>query len=230
MDRIDKRIALLKKFQDEMDHRIEIEDEAYNLICQGKYEEANELLKTLDDSIIKEIGGQLDALPVENANHAVQETREENLLGIQENHDGVDAMTKEVQREKDLNKNVIVENDIYFHYDIKMPDGKNLFSIAITIKELQLGGKEFEKIKKEFDLVKSKLIQNGLIDEVIEYQKQEEVLKTDAVLMCSEQDVGKSWVYVRVSVEVNISSILLDKIRIFMTEFAQSICSLVPAQ
>lgn len=219
MDRIDKRIALLKKFQDEMDRRIKIEDEAYMLICQGKYEEANKLLKNLDDSIIKEIGGQLDALPVENSNHPVQEL-----------HTDMDNMAHEVQREEDLNKNVIVENDIYFHYDIKMPDGKNLFSIAITIKELQLGGKEFEKIKKEFDLVKSKLIQNGLIDEVIEYQKQEEVLKTDAVLMRSEQDVGEARVYVRISVEVNISSILLDKIRIFMTEFAQSICSLVPAQ
>lgn len=210
MDRISKRIELLKKFQDEMDRRIQIEEEAYQLICQGRYEESNKLLKNLDDSIIQKLGRQLDEFPEENSNHPVQESLEENT--------------------ELLNKDVTVENDMYFHYDLKMPDGKNLFSIAIIMKELQLGGNEFEKIKNKFDHLKARLSQNGVLDEVIEFQDSEGILKTEAVLMSSEKDVEKGRVRISISVEVNIPAILLDKIKECMTEFIQSICSLLPAQ
>lgn len=53
MKELDKKIENLKKWQDklhaELEHRTKVEQEAEELICQGKMQEAIDLLNTLDD-------------------------------------------------------------------------------------------------------------------------------------------------------------------------------------
>ena len=54
MNKIDKRLELLKKLQAEMDRRTQVEEEVYRLISNCEFVKANDLLKTLDDEIIKQ--------------------------------------------------------------------------------------------------------------------------------------------------------------------------------
>lgn len=53
MKELDKKIENLKKWQDilhaELERRTKVEQEAEELICQGKMQEAMDLLNTLDD-------------------------------------------------------------------------------------------------------------------------------------------------------------------------------------
>lgn len=59
---MDKRAELIKKMQEEMDRRTKIENEAIQLMCEGKFEQATDLLSSIDDSIIREISEELDKL------------------------------------------------------------------------------------------------------------------------------------------------------------------------
>ncbi len=62
MTKSEKRVHLIKQMQDELDRRTKIEKDSEQLMCEGKYKEAKELLDALDDSIIRGIGEELDKL------------------------------------------------------------------------------------------------------------------------------------------------------------------------
>lgn len=57
MSKYEQKIKEIKDLQEEYDHdrRSEIEAEAFALMAEGKFEEAKELLDTLDDEIKKKI-------------------------------------------------------------------------------------------------------------------------------------------------------------------------------
>lgn len=50
-----RKEELIKKLQQESDRRTAMEQEAIQLISEGKYEEANNILKSIDNRIIDEI-------------------------------------------------------------------------------------------------------------------------------------------------------------------------------
>lgn len=54
MNKYEQKIKAVKDLQEEYDHRSEIEEQTFALLAEGKFEEAGELLKTLDDEIKKE--------------------------------------------------------------------------------------------------------------------------------------------------------------------------------
>lgn len=62
MNRINKRAELLKKLQEELDHRTQVEKEVVQLIGNCEFEKANDLLATLDDEIVRQIERELDGL------------------------------------------------------------------------------------------------------------------------------------------------------------------------
>lgn len=62
MKKTDRKIELLGKLQEELDRRIQVEEEAVRLISNGECEKACELLNALDDSIAKSIRQELDQL------------------------------------------------------------------------------------------------------------------------------------------------------------------------
>jgi len=79
MDRIDKRIDLMQKLQEEMDHRTRVEEEAIRLIGECEFEKANALLKSLDDELLRQIQEELNALEGEVSEDTCQgEKKEEN--------------------------------------------------------------------------------------------------------------------------------------------------------
>ncbi len=45
----------IKQMQEELNKRTQIEKEVETLICQGKFQEANKLLNTLDDNKMKSL-------------------------------------------------------------------------------------------------------------------------------------------------------------------------------
>lgn len=86
MKTIDKRIELLKKYQEEMDHRTKIENEAIMLMEKGQFEEATELLKTLDDNIIKGLQRKLDELSAPEL-EAKEQAAVENIIEVEESNE-----------------------------------------------------------------------------------------------------------------------------------------------
>lgn len=48
-NRLDKMIARTKELQKEIDHRHEVEEKVFKLFSEGKFEEGDDLLATLDD-------------------------------------------------------------------------------------------------------------------------------------------------------------------------------------
>ena len=72
MNKIDKRLELLKKLQVEMDRRTQVEEEVYRLISNCEFVKANDLLKTLDDEIIRQIERELDALDGEDTEESTE--------------------------------------------------------------------------------------------------------------------------------------------------------------
>ena len=65
MNNTRKRIELMEKLYAEKERRQKIEDEAFELMSQGKYLEGNELLNTLDDGILLGILKELENLKKE---------------------------------------------------------------------------------------------------------------------------------------------------------------------
>lgn len=53
MTKLDWLIYENHRILDEMQHRTEVEDKAFELMAQGKFEEAKELVETLDDSLLE---------------------------------------------------------------------------------------------------------------------------------------------------------------------------------
>lgn len=53
MKKIDWLIAENHRILDEMQHRTEVENEAFELTAQGKFEKARELVESLDDSLLE---------------------------------------------------------------------------------------------------------------------------------------------------------------------------------
>lgn len=65
MTKTEKRAMLIKKMQAEIDRRTELEEEAIELMSNGEFEKATDLLKSIDDGIVKEIEKELNALEEE---------------------------------------------------------------------------------------------------------------------------------------------------------------------
>jgi hypothetical protein len=61
MDKIDRELNAVKRLQEEMERRTQIECEAERLICEGRFAAAGELLATLDDSVVKALVGDAEA-------------------------------------------------------------------------------------------------------------------------------------------------------------------------
>ena len=54
-NRLDKMIARTKELQKEIDHRHEVEEKVFKLFSEGKFEEGDALLATLDDKKVMEL-------------------------------------------------------------------------------------------------------------------------------------------------------------------------------
>lgn len=54
-NRLDKMIARTKELQKEIDHRHEVEEKVFELFSEGKFEEGDALLATLDDDKAREL-------------------------------------------------------------------------------------------------------------------------------------------------------------------------------
>lgn len=65
MRKADKKAELLKKLQEELDKRTQAEEEAARLICECEFEQADVILKSLDDGIAKGIMKELELLDQE---------------------------------------------------------------------------------------------------------------------------------------------------------------------
>ena len=62
MQKIDRKIGLIKRMQAEMDHRAEVEEKAVQLITEGRHGEAVALLNSLDDSLIAGMQEEFEAI------------------------------------------------------------------------------------------------------------------------------------------------------------------------
>lgn len=62
MNKMDKKTELLKKLQEELEHRTLVEEEAIRLISSREHEKACTLLDTIDNDTVKKIKRELDAL------------------------------------------------------------------------------------------------------------------------------------------------------------------------
>ena len=62
MQKIDRKIDLIKRMQAEMDHRAEAEEKAVQLIAEGRHGEAVALLNSLDDSVIAGMQEEFEAI------------------------------------------------------------------------------------------------------------------------------------------------------------------------
>lgn len=54
MDKINKNAKAVKALQAETDHRTEVENQAIQLISECRFQEADDLFHSLDDSIVKD--------------------------------------------------------------------------------------------------------------------------------------------------------------------------------
>lgn len=52
-EKVDWMLAKNNRILDEMKHRTEVENKAFELMAQGKFDEARELVETLDDSLLE---------------------------------------------------------------------------------------------------------------------------------------------------------------------------------
>ena len=62
IQKIDRKIDLIKRMQTEMDHRAEVEEKAVQLITEGRHGEAVALLNSLDDSLIAGMQEEFEAI------------------------------------------------------------------------------------------------------------------------------------------------------------------------
>ncbi len=123
-EKIDKKIALIKRQQAEMEHRNRVEKQAEQLICEGKYKEAIALLNSLDDSILPKLQAEFKAIEVSET-----DTEREEKSDIKE------MEIKIVQ----IDSHVLVEvngeplPDIFCGYQIARPNTKES-GLALTIR------------------------------------------------------------------------------------------------
>ncbi|MDE7426119.1 MAG: hypothetical protein K2N51_20875 [Lachnospiraceae bacterium] len=83
MTKSEKKAMLINKMQEELDRRTEQEEEAIYLMEQGEFERANQLLKSIDDSVAKGIIDELDGLEEKETKEEEREVDEkEELRGI----------------------------------------------------------------------------------------------------------------------------------------------------
>ena len=54
MNKIDEKVKAIRETQAELDHRTEVENRAIQLIGECRFQEADDLLHSLDDSILKD--------------------------------------------------------------------------------------------------------------------------------------------------------------------------------
>lgn len=66
MKKADKKAELIRKLQEELDQRTQVEEEAIRLMENCEFEKAQELLGSLDDSIVKEIERELEQLDADS--------------------------------------------------------------------------------------------------------------------------------------------------------------------
>lgn len=66
-NRLDKMIARTKELQKEIDHRHEVEEKVFKLFSDGKFEEGDALLATLDDKKVMELAESVVATEKKSA-------------------------------------------------------------------------------------------------------------------------------------------------------------------
>lgn len=116
-NRLDKMIARTKELQKEIDHRHEVEEKVFELFSEGKFEEGDALLATLDDDKAREL---MEECPDEeitetyfyqdelNREHSVDKLVTEYL--IDEKFDEAIALLKLIEDEKMI-KTKSLKND-----------------------------------------------------------------------------------------------------------------------
>ena len=100
MKELDKKIEKFKKWQDkvhaELERRTKVEQEAEELICQGKMQEAMELLNTLDDEKFRRM--------IESEDGEIEEEPEEEVVDTEQTDEEVDD-------EKEQNYKDVIEKE-----------------------------------------------------------------------------------------------------------------------
>ena len=59
--KIDRKTELIKRMQNELKHRADVEEKAVQLITEGRHGEAVALLNSLDDSVIARMQKEFEA-------------------------------------------------------------------------------------------------------------------------------------------------------------------------
>ena len=123
MKKIDKKIALIKKQQAELIKRAELEDKAFELILQHKFEEAQGVMKFTNNGILERFKKELDALEKE---------------GRQEPSDNIPDEPMELGLESIGDKNFLLLDGKRIHhvrkYVIKNEYGYAELSIKMMVK------------------------------------------------------------------------------------------------
>lgn len=85
MNTLGEKIKLVNRLQTEMEHRRKIEDEAEQMIIDGKFLEATELLQSLDDNLIKDLANELSELsrPEDETDRCRGENKKEILFRLE---------------------------------------------------------------------------------------------------------------------------------------------------
>ena len=120
MKELDEKIEKFKKWQDkvhaELERRTKVEQEAEELICQGKMQEAMELLNTLDDEkfrrMIESEDGEIEEEPEEEVVDTEQTDEEEDAETSKEyvNEKAADCMVRHLEAFHRQSTNNIVAN------------------------------------------------------------------------------------------------------------------------
>lgn len=71
MNKWEKRMELVKKLQEEIDRRTRVEKAVVVYITAGRFEEANVLLESIDDDIVRKIEKELNELDAEQKEEAL---------------------------------------------------------------------------------------------------------------------------------------------------------------
>lgn len=99
MKKVDWMIAENHRIMDEQQHRTEVENEAFELMAQGKFDEARELVETLDDSLLefREWPGEEESEKPETNIRDVRHTVEEETKAIMELSRGVGIASAQLE-------------------------------------------------------------------------------------------------------------------------------------
>ncbi|MBU5478054.1 hypothetical protein KQI69_02435 [Eubacterium sp. MSJ-13] len=90
MGDMDKKIENIKALQTELEHRTAVEKLAEKMIIDGKFEEANELLDSLDDDKVREL---MEECPEEEIKEVRTTEELKRHIGVRESENYFDAIS-----------------------------------------------------------------------------------------------------------------------------------------